>query len=167
HRRTACPTWAVCTDEPHRRTSEVTLTHTGAARSARPFTATALGAPRIGPNRELKKAVEAYWAGTLDRRSLRDVAAGLRRDDRARLTMAGRPAGPDDSPGGRGPTARPGYAATAAPGLPRPGSPPSPSTRSPTTTRCSTPPSCWGPSRPGSRGSRTRWTATSPRPAAP
>ena len=67
----------------------MTLTHTGAARSARPFTATALGAPRIGPNRELKKAVEAYWAGTLDRRSLRDVAAGLRRDDRARMTMAG------------------------------------------------------------------------------
>lgn len=67
----------------------MTLTHTGAARSARPFTATALGAPRIGPHRELKKAVEAYWAGTLDRRSLRDVAAGLRRDDRARMTRAG------------------------------------------------------------------------------
>ena len=38
--------------------------------STTPFTATVLGSPRIGPNRELKKAVEAYWAGRLD-------AAGL------------------------------------------------------------------------------------------
>ena len=32
-----------------------------------PFTATILGAPRIGPNRELKRAVERYWAGRIDR----------------------------------------------------------------------------------------------------
>ena len=31
-----------------------------------PIGATVLGYPRIGPNRELKKAVEAYWAGPLD-----------------------------------------------------------------------------------------------------
>ena len=32
-----------------------------------PFTATILGSPRIGPNRELKRAVEGYWAGRIDR----------------------------------------------------------------------------------------------------
>ena len=30
------------------------------------FTATVLGSARIGPNRELKKAVESYWAGKID-----------------------------------------------------------------------------------------------------
>ena len=29
--------------------------------TATPFTATILGSPRIGPNRELKRAVEKYW----------------------------------------------------------------------------------------------------------
>ncbi|WP_045744929.1 5-methyltetrahydropteroyltriglutamate--homocysteine S-methyltransferase [Actinoplanes rectilineatus] len=39
---------------------------------------TVLGYPRIGANRELKKAVEAYWSGTIDAASLEDTAAGLR-----------------------------------------------------------------------------------------
>ncbi|MFY1594751.1 5-methyltetrahydropteroyltriglutamate--homocysteine S-methyltransferase [Micromonospora sp. WMMD737] len=39
---------------------------------------TVLGYPRIGANRELKKAVEAYWAGALDAAGLEAVAAGLR-----------------------------------------------------------------------------------------
>ncbi|WFE92997.1 5-methyltetrahydropteroyltriglutamate--homocysteine S-methyltransferase [Micromonospora sp. WMMD987] len=39
---------------------------------------TVLGYPRIGSHREWKKAVEAYWAGTLDAAGLEDVAAGLR-----------------------------------------------------------------------------------------
>ncbi|MEG3632697.1 5-methyltetrahydropteroyltriglutamate--homocysteine S-methyltransferase [Micromonospora palythoicola] len=39
---------------------------------------TVLGYPRIGANRELKKAVEAYWAGTIDAEALADTAAGLR-----------------------------------------------------------------------------------------
>ena len=39
---------------------------------------TVLGYPRIGANRELKKAVEAYWAGKIDARELEDTAAGLR-----------------------------------------------------------------------------------------
>lgn len=39
---------------------------------------TVLGYPRIGAHREWKKAVEAYWAGTLDATGLEDVAAGLR-----------------------------------------------------------------------------------------
>ena len=57
--------------------------------STTPFTATVLGTPRIGPNRELKKAVEAYWAGRLDARALADVAADLRRRDWTALRDAG------------------------------------------------------------------------------
>jgi 5-methyltetrahydropteroyltriglutamate--homocysteine methyltransferase len=54
-----------------------------------PFTATILGAPRIGPNRELKRAVERYWAGRIDRAALDEIAAGLRRDTLADLSAAG------------------------------------------------------------------------------
>jgi 5-methyltetrahydropteroyltriglutamate--homocysteine methyltransferase len=54
-----------------------------------PFTATILGSPRIGPNRELKRAVEKYWAGNLDRAELESVAAGLRRDTWETLAAAG------------------------------------------------------------------------------
>jgi 5-methyltetrahydropteroyltriglutamate--homocysteine methyltransferase len=39
---------------------------------------TVLGYPRIGANRELKKAVESYWAGTVDASTLEETAAGLR-----------------------------------------------------------------------------------------
>jgi 5-methyltetrahydropteroyltriglutamate--homocysteine methyltransferase len=39
---------------------------------------TVLGYPRIGANRELKKAVESYWAGTIDASALEVTAAGLR-----------------------------------------------------------------------------------------
>jgi 5-methyltetrahydropteroyltriglutamate--homocysteine methyltransferase len=39
-----------------------------------------LGYPRIGANRELKRATEAYWAGRLDRAELEAVARRLRRD---------------------------------------------------------------------------------------
>ncbi|SCL27119.1 5-methyltetrahydropteroyltriglutamate--homocysteine S-methyltransferase [Micromonospora inyonensis] len=41
-------------------------------------TSTVLGYPRIGGNRELKKAVEAYWAGRIDAAALESTAAGLR-----------------------------------------------------------------------------------------
>lgn len=51
--------------------------------------ATVLGYPRIGPNRELKRAVERYWAGSLDQAALRAVAAGLRRDTWSGLRDAG------------------------------------------------------------------------------
>jgi 5-methyltetrahydropteroyltriglutamate--homocysteine methyltransferase len=54
-----------------------------------PFTATILGAPRIGPNRELKRAVEKHWAGNLDRAELETVAAKLRHDTWAILAAAG------------------------------------------------------------------------------
>ncbi|GIJ79958.1 5-methyltetrahydropteroyltriglutamate--homocysteine methyltransferase [Micromonospora phaseoli] len=39
---------------------------------------TVLGYPRIGGNRELKRAVEAYWAGEIDAAALDDIAARLR-----------------------------------------------------------------------------------------
>ncbi|MFI5496390.1 5-methyltetrahydropteroyltriglutamate--homocysteine S-methyltransferase [Actinoplanes sp. NPDC051859] len=39
---------------------------------------TVLGYPRIGANRELKQAVEAYWAGKIDAAELEATAAGLR-----------------------------------------------------------------------------------------
>ncbi len=55
----------------------------------RPFNATVLGSPRIGPNRELKRAVEKYWAGSLDRAELESVAAKIRRDTWHSLASAG------------------------------------------------------------------------------
>lgn len=42
-------------------------------------TSTNLGFPRIGANRELKWAVEAYWAGKIDEQELQQRAAGIRR----------------------------------------------------------------------------------------
>ncbi|MEV0299061.1 5-methyltetrahydropteroyltriglutamate--homocysteine S-methyltransferase [Nocardia sp. NPDC050710] len=60
------------------------------------FTATVLGLPRIGPNRELKRATESYWAGRVDAEALHAVAADLRT---AQLTAA-RDAGLDSVPVG-------------------------------------------------------------------
>ncbi|AYF74772.1 5-methyltetrahydropteroyltriglutamate--homocysteine S-methyltransferase [Nocardia yunnanensis] len=60
------------------------------------FTATVLGLPRIGPNRELKRAIEAYWAGRLDADGLHEVA---RQSRTAQLTAA-RAAGLDSVPVG-------------------------------------------------------------------
>ena len=54
-----------------------------------PFTATTLGSPRIGPNRELKRAVERYWTGRTDRAELESVAAELRRRTWSALAEAG------------------------------------------------------------------------------
>jgi 5-methyltetrahydropteroyltriglutamate--homocysteine methyltransferase len=48
-----------------------------------------LGSPRIGPNRELKRAVESYWAGRTDKAQLESVAAELRGRTWAELTAAG------------------------------------------------------------------------------
>jgi 5-methyltetrahydropteroyltriglutamate--homocysteine methyltransferase len=45
-----------------------------------PFTATTLGSPRIGPNRELKRAIEGHWAGRVSRAELESVAADIRRN---------------------------------------------------------------------------------------
>ncbi len=54
-----------------------------------PFSATVLGTPRIGPRRELKRAIESYWAGRIDAAGLETVAAGLRHDTIATLAAAG------------------------------------------------------------------------------
>jgi 5-methyltetrahydropteroyltriglutamate--homocysteine methyltransferase len=56
---------------------------------SQPFTATILGSPRIGPRRELKRAIERYWAGQISGPELESVAAGLRRDSWAALSAAG------------------------------------------------------------------------------
>jgi 5-methyltetrahydropteroyltriglutamate--homocysteine methyltransferase len=53
------------------------------------FTATIVGSPRIGPNRELKRATEGYWAGRTSRADLENVAATLRRDTWKGLADAG------------------------------------------------------------------------------
>jgi len=58
-------------------------------------TGTILGYPRIGRRRELKKAVEAFWAGTIDAAELEAAAADLRAATRERLASLG--LGRDDS----------------------------------------------------------------------
>ena len=55
--------------------------------------ATVLGYPRIGPDRELKHAIEDYWAGRAGRAELEATAARLRHDTWAEL------AGLDSIPG--------------------------------------------------------------------
>ena len=52
-------------------------------------TATNLGFPRIGANRELKWAVEAYWAGKIDRDELLARAARIRRGNWEMQMQAG------------------------------------------------------------------------------
>ncbi|GAA4622904.1 5-methyltetrahydropteroyltriglutamate--homocysteine S-methyltransferase [Cellulomonas oligotrophica] len=48
-----------------------------------------LGYPRIGPRRELKKAIEAFWAGRSTADDVEQVAADLRRRTRTRLAGLG------------------------------------------------------------------------------
>ena len=43
--------------------------------------ATNLGYPRIGPRRELKKALEGYWSGTVTERDLDDTSRRIRQDN--------------------------------------------------------------------------------------
>ncbi|MFE5673405.1 5-methyltetrahydropteroyltriglutamate--homocysteine S-methyltransferase [Agromyces sp. NPDC056523] len=50
---------------------------------------TILGYPRIGRRRELKHAVEAFWAGRIDADELERTAAQLRADTRERLASLG------------------------------------------------------------------------------
>ncbi|MFF2273057.1 5-methyltetrahydropteroyltriglutamate--homocysteine S-methyltransferase [Agromyces sp. NPDC058136] len=52
-------------------------------------TGTILGYPRIGRRRELKRAVEAFWAGTIDAAELEATAAELRAATRERLAAQG------------------------------------------------------------------------------
>nr|WP_225955061.1 5-methyltetrahydropteroyltriglutamate--homocysteine S-methyltransferase [Kibdelosporangium phytohabitans] len=48
-----------------------------------------MGYPRIGPRRELKRALEKYWAGDIEAAQLRQMARDLRRDAWADLAAAG------------------------------------------------------------------------------
>ena len=50
---------------------------------------TILGYPRIGPRRELKRALEAFWAGTISADDLEGIAARLRAATRDRLHALG------------------------------------------------------------------------------
>ncbi|RCW45283.1 methionine synthase (B12-independent) [Halopolyspora algeriensis] len=50
---------------------------------------TVLGYPRIGPHRELKRALESYWAGRSSEAELRDVARTLRTNTWRELSDAG------------------------------------------------------------------------------
>lgn len=54
-----------------------------------PFTATVLGLPRIGPNRELKRAIESYWAGRIGAEELRSIGRTLRTEQLLAVTAAG------------------------------------------------------------------------------
>ncbi|WP_327150391.1 5-methyltetrahydropteroyltriglutamate--homocysteine S-methyltransferase [Nocardia sp. NBC_01329] len=57
--------------------------------SQSPFTATVLGLPRVGPRRELKRAIESYWNGRIDAAQLHETGRALRRDQYAELAAAG------------------------------------------------------------------------------
>ncbi|MFN3749951.1 MAG: 5-methyltetrahydropteroyltriglutamate--homocysteine S-methyltransferase [Thiobacillus sp.] len=48
-----------------------------------------LGVPRIGPQRELKSALESYWRGEIDEASLQSVASGIRQSNWRRQHAAG------------------------------------------------------------------------------
>jgi len=50
---------------------------------------TILGYPRIGPHRELKKAIESFWAGRTTADEVEQTAAALRARTRARLVELG------------------------------------------------------------------------------
>ena len=52
-------------------------------------TGTILGYPRIGPRRELKKALEAFWAGKASADEVETTAAALRKRTRDRLAELG------------------------------------------------------------------------------
>src|SRR5690625_2444263 len=51
--------------------------------------ATIEGYPRVGPQRELKKALEAFWAGKIDQKTFESAAHSLRVDTYARLKDLG------------------------------------------------------------------------------
>jgi 5-methyltetrahydropteroyltriglutamate--homocysteine methyltransferase len=56
---------------------------------APPIGGTVLGYPRIGPDRELKRATEAYWAGRIDEDALQQVARDLRKATFSELAARG------------------------------------------------------------------------------
>ena len=69
--------------------ADTTVAATTSNSVGKPFTATVPGTPRIGPRRELKRAIEGYWAGRVSAAELEQTAAGLRRDTVEQLVAAG------------------------------------------------------------------------------
>ena len=67
----------------------MTTDTTASASRAATGTATILGYPRIGADRQAKRAVERYWAGRIDTPELLAVTARLRRDNWQALVAAG------------------------------------------------------------------------------
>ncbi|MGO2613147.1 hypothetical protein, partial [Corynebacterium flavescens] len=51
--------------------------------------ATIEGYPRVGANRELKRALESYWAGRIDAATFESAAHALRLETYARLKELG------------------------------------------------------------------------------
>jgi 5-methyltetrahydropteroyltriglutamate--homocysteine methyltransferase len=70
-------------------TDQTTSDRSSRTPSATRFRATVLGYPRIGPHRELKRALEQFWAGVISAGDLTAVGHALRRADRAQLHAAG------------------------------------------------------------------------------
>src|SRR6185436_6915316 len=62
---------------PRRRARPYNRGMTSTAVAAPPLSHT-LGCPRIGPRRELKRALEAHWRGEMTGAALEEVARGLR-----------------------------------------------------------------------------------------
>ncbi|WP_233508066.1 5-methyltetrahydropteroyltriglutamate--homocysteine S-methyltransferase [Spongiactinospora gelatinilytica] len=62
-----------------------------------PGTSTVLGYPRIGPRRELKRALESYWEGAASAADLRAAGAGLREQTWRRLAGLGLAALPSNT----------------------------------------------------------------------
>ncbi|MEV6861738.1 hypothetical protein AB0M44_12140 [Streptosporangium subroseum] len=59
--------------------------------------ATVLGYPRIGPRRELKRALESYWGGRSTDEDLHGVGSGLREESWRRLDALGLGASPSNT----------------------------------------------------------------------
>ncbi|MEY2848919.1 MAG: 5-methyltetrahydropteroyltriglutamate--homocysteine S-methyltransferase [Actinomycetota bacterium] len=73
----------------HTPTAENTNDDTATARPPAFPTGTILGYPRIGRRRELKRAVEAFWAGDISADELESVGAEIRATTRERLAGLG------------------------------------------------------------------------------
>ncbi|MDT5342469.1 MAG: 5-methyltetrahydropteroyltriglutamate--homocysteine methyltransferase, partial [Mycobacterium sp.] len=87
--RNGCSACVRCTGPVKCPLAATTRRFEGPIVTAKPFTATVTGSPRIGPRRELKRATEGYWAGRTPRSELETVAAALRRDTWSQLAAAG------------------------------------------------------------------------------
>lgn len=74
----------------HQEITVTTQTNTAATHQNTGFpSATILGYPRLGPHRELKKALENYWDGTTTAQDLNSTATSLRTQDAARIIERG------------------------------------------------------------------------------